>query len=50
MAPELKSSALLDDLGWGKFDSLFDKPPDKLSELFHQTQNPPPQPTVELLT
>lgn len=48
--PELKSDALLDDLGQGKFDTLFDKAPDKLSELFRQARNPPPQPTVELVS
>lgn len=48
--PEPKSNALLDDLGRGKFDTLFDKPPDKLSDLFRQARNPPAQPTVELLS
>ena len=42
--------ALAQDLSGGKFDTLFDKPPDKLSELLRQAQNPPPKPTVELVS
>jgi len=48
--PEFKPNALLEDLAGGEFDALFDKPPDKLSELFRQAQNPPPKPRVELLS
>jgi hypothetical protein len=46
----LKPDVLTEGIGQGKFDTLFDKPPDKLSELFRQAQNLPPKPTVELLS
>ena len=41
---------LLEDLRQGKFDTFFDGAPDKLSELVRQAQNPPPGPSVELLS
>jgi periplasmic protein TonB len=49
-APVSKSDALLNELARGEFDALFDKAPDKPSELFRQAQNPPPGPSVVLLS
>jgi hypothetical protein len=48
--PGVKANALLEGLGRGKFDALFDKAPDKLSELLRQAQNNPPKPSAELLS
>jgi len=44
------SDALVDKLKGGRFDSLFDKAPDQLSELFRQSQIPAPKPTTELIS
>lgn len=40
----------LDDLRNGSFDFLFEKAPDKLSELFRESQNAVPAPTVKLVS
>lgn len=45
-----KSDGLLTDLARGELDSLFDKAPDKPSELFREAQTPPTGPSVELLS
>jgi hypothetical protein len=45
-----QSGALLEDLEKGKFDALFDRGSHAPSELFRQARNPPPVPSVELLS
>ena len=39
-----------EDLRAGKFDVLFEKAPDKLSQLYVEAQKHPPEPTVQLLS
>ncbi len=44
------SGPLLDDLESGKFDGLFDRGSHTPSELFRQAKNPPPGPSVQLVS
>ena len=46
---EPPSGPLLDDLERGKFDALFDRGSHAPSELFRQSRNPSPCPSVELV-
>jgi TonB family protein len=45
-----RSSALTEDLSRGKFDAIFRTAAQRPSDVFHEAQNPPPSPTVELLS
>jgi TonB family protein len=47
--PGARANFLLEDLGRGRFDTLFQKAPHRPSELFRQAQTRPPAPSVELL-
>jgi len=48
--PAWKSDGLMGELARGELDALFDKATDKPSELFRQAQDPPPGPSMELLS
>jgi|HubBroStandDraft_1064217.scaffolds.fasta_scaffold01638_13 hypothetical protein len=48
--PKSESSLLLKDLESGEFDALFPRGSHAPSELFRQARNPPPGPSVELLS
>ncbi len=48
--PKDADSAILEDLGSGKYDVLFAGAPDKPSGLFHAAQIQPPLPTVRLVS
>jgi TonB family protein len=46
----LKPAAILEELSNGTFDSMFERAPDKPSELFREAQKPPPIPSVDLVS
>jgi len=49
-SPKLEPSFELEDIGTGKYDGLFPKAPDKMSDLYAAAQKPMPVPTVRLVS
>lgn len=50
LSPKPQSSPMLEDLEKGTFDALFDGGSYRPSELYRQARNPPPEPSVELVS
>lgn len=50
LSPKPQSSPMLEDLEKGTFDALFDRGSYRPSELYRQARNPPPEPSVELVS
>jgi hypothetical protein len=50
LSPKPQSSPMLEDLERGTFDALFDRGSYRPSELYRQARNPPPEPSVELVS
>jgi hypothetical protein len=45
---DFSDSAVLNEIGIGKYDTLFQTAPDKPSDLYHASKTLPPQPAVQL--